>query len=229
MSADADHVWQRAVDDARPRPRELHRAEQALTDAPVGRTPKLGSVLLPPKRYRKSWRTLVVATAAICTLASATIAWVRPDIFWPENRATPEDFTWATAITACLSRQTSDYERSRACNFVDDALHFVATETAALIDDAEIGAAVREARANWASAFVETQVDPDAPILGDPYIALATLTDSRESLADRRDALAHLQAIAAQGIFAFRASAPTEGDARVYHESLRQRLVRVLR
>jgi hypothetical protein len=227
MSADADHVWQRAVDDARPRPRELHRAELGLhrPSSPgdlqwVARVPRLTALTRWTARRSALWLLL--------SMAGVGGAWGASGAIWPAQRATSETHLWASATATCGNTKLSARERFDACPVVDDYVFSVVSSTRALLSDESVGDAVRAARTAWSEVLRGTDAAGDASACADPLAELATLNSTGLPRSSRLRALEALRQAVSAGLVLIRDVTPPDGDSEGSLRDITRRLEEAL-
>ncbi len=239
MNTPRDPMWERVVDDHRPRRSELAAAETELAAANahglapdaiaamVARavaTPTRADAGLPTRP--RTGRLLVVSLATVLFLTP--LAWVGAQVVWPEQRASSLTLTYSSAVHRALHAAKAA-ERASAVSVVDD--HCLATlrvlRAVAQGDDDALAAAAAEARAElrrqWSAAPV-----PSIAAAVDVYGLVRTAGDASLATAVRSDALAGLLRATAPGLAAMRL-ARLDGQDDLNRRDLLARLERTLK
>ena len=124
MSQPRDDLWQRIVNDVRPRARELGAAERSLKQLPAPPTtvsePYLARVLVRPLRRRRS--LLATAASVLLMLGGITsAAFVTTPLIWPTAEQLAElPADYGLGLRAACDETTDPKRRQQALGLLDE-------------------------------------------------------------------------------------------------------------
>lgn len=124
MSEPLDNLWQRIVNDVRPRAKELGAAERRLAQQPAAppavSEPYLARVLVRPIQRRRS--LLATAAGVLLMLGGfTTAAWVSSPLIWPTAEQLAElPADYGLGLRAARDETTDPKRRQQALGLLDE-------------------------------------------------------------------------------------------------------------
>jgi hypothetical protein len=237
-----DPMWERIVDDHRPRRRELAAAETVLraTSAPELRPDTIDAIVArataapaatpvaaqPLARARRLQK--LVAAALMATLCLTSLAWVGARVIWPEHVASSLTMRYAIAVRDAIAAPLEPH-RASAVSIVDDhcialCLLLRAWATSEDKDMAKFAADARSELSAQLAAGTSAVLRDDV----DVYPLLATAQDASLDERARIAALTTAVRAAAPGLVAMRVARLDAQNAR-YRADMIARLERTLK